>query len=51
MWQPKDVFVKLLEKYVGMNAGLWSSVYMWFKIFVNICEDFWDVWALRSYFN
>ena len=25
-WPPKGVFVDLLEKYLGMNAGLWSSV-------------------------
>ena len=24
--QPKGVFVDLLEKYLGMNAGLWSNV-------------------------
>ena len=46
-WQPKDVFVDLLEKYLGMNAGLWNSVYMCFWIFENFREDFWDVWVLR----
>ena len=28
-WQP-GVFVDLLEKHLGMNAGLWSNVYVWF---------------------
>ena len=28
--QPEGVFVDLLEKYLGMNAGLWSNVYVWF---------------------
>ena len=42
-WQPKAVFINLLEKYLGMNAGLWSSVYVWFWIFENFREDFWDV--------
>ena len=28
--QPEGVFVDLLEKYLGMNAGLWSNVYLWF---------------------
>ena len=42
-WQPKGVFVNLLEKYLGMNAGLCSSVYVWFWIFENFREDFWGV--------
>ena len=42
-WEPKGVFVDLLETYLGMNAGLWSSVYVWFWIFENFCEEFWDV--------
>ena len=25
-WPPKGVFVDLLEKYLGINVGLWSSV-------------------------
>ena len=29
-WQPKGVFVDLLEKHLGMNGGLWSNVYVWF---------------------
>ena len=28
--QPKGVIVDLLEKYLGMNDGLWSNVYVWF---------------------
>ena len=48
--QPKGVFVDLLEKYLGMNAGLWSNVYVWLEIFENFWEDFWDVWVLYSYF-
>ena len=27
--QPKGVSVDLLEKCLGMNAGLWSYVYVW----------------------
>ena len=49
-WQPKCVFVDLLEKYLGMKADLWSDVYVWFYIFENFCDDFWDVWVLHSYF-
>ena len=30
---PKSVFADLLEKYLGMNAGLWSSVRVLFWIF------------------
>ena len=28
--QPKGVFADLLEKNLGMNAGLWNNVYVWF---------------------
>ena len=47
-WLPKGVFVDLLEKYLSMNVGLWSSLYVWswkhfmtiFVMFVNeeVCE-------------
>ena len=48
-WPPESVFVNLLEKYLGMNVGLWSSVcvclvlktfYDNFVMFVNqeVCE-------------
>ena len=49
-WPPKSVFVDLLKKYLVMNAGLWSSVCVWFWIFENFFEDFWDLRVLRSYF-
>ena len=49
-WPPKGIFVDFLEKWLGMNAGLWSSVYVWFWIFENFFEDFWDLRVLRSYF-
>ena len=26
----QKIFVDLLEKYLGMNLGLWSNVYVWF---------------------
>ena len=47
-WPPKGVFVDLLEKYLSMNVGLWSSLYVWswkhfmtiFVMFVNeeVCK-------------
>ena len=39
-WQPKGAFVDLVEKYLGMNAGLWSSVCVWSWIFKNFLENF-----------
>ena len=37
MATPKVVFVDLLEKYLGMNVGLWSSVCAWsWKLFTII---------------
>ena len=39
-WTSIGVFVDLLEKYLGMNAGLWSSTCVWFWIFENFCRIF-----------
>ena len=39
-WPPKGVFVDLLQKYLGMNAGLWSSVCVWSWIFERFFENF-----------
>ena len=50
-WPPKGVFVDLLEKYLGMNAGLWSSVCVWPWIFKSFFEDFCDVCERRSVWN
>ena len=49
-WPLKGIFVDLLDKYLGMNDGLWSKLCVWFWIFKNFFEDFWDAWVLRSYF-
>ena len=47
----QKVFLSICWKNnLGMNAGLWSSVCVWFWSFENFCEDFWDVWVLRNYF-
>ena len=34
----KDVFVHLLEKYLDMNAGLWSGMCVWSWIFENFLK-------------
>ena len=47
-WPPDRVFVNLLEKYLGMNAGLWSSVCVWLWIFEKIFEEFCDLRVLRG---
>ena len=47
-WPPERVFVNLLEKYIGMNAGLWSSVWVWFWIFEKFFEELCDVRVLRG---
>ena len=36
-WPPKGVFVDLLQKYLGMNVGLWSSVGLCVCVFVCVC--------------
>ena len=46
----KKCFCRLLEKYLGTNAGLWSSVYLRFWILENFFEEFCDAWVLRNYF-
>ena len=38
--QPKRVFVNLLKKYLGINAGIWSNFYVWFWIFENFVRIF-----------
>ena len=43
-WPPKDVFVDLLEKYLDMSAGLWSTVCVWSWIFENYFQNFWIVY-------
>ena len=47
-WPPERVFVNLLEKYIGMSAGLWSSVCVWFWIFEKFFEELCDVIVLRG---
>ena len=59
-WPPKGVFVDLLEKYLGMNVGVWNSVcvfWSWklfmiiFVIFVNeeVCEIFLIISSCTDY--
>ena len=45
---PKGVFINLLEKCLGMNAGLWSSVCVWFRIFEKSFENFCDAFERGS---
>ena len=47
-WPPEDVFVDLFEKYLVMNAGLWSSVCVWSWIFENVFEIFWIVYKITD---
>ena len=47
-WPPKGVFANLLEKYLGMNAGLWISVCVWSWIFKNFFENFWIVYKITD---
>ena len=39
-WPPKGVFANLLENYLGMNTGLWSSVCVWFQFFKTVMRIF-----------
>ena len=59
-WPPKGVFVDLLEKYLGMNVGVWNSVcvfWSWklfmiiFVMFVNeeVCEIFLIISSCTDY--
>ena len=50
-WPVKGVFVNLVEKYLGMNAGLWSSVWVWSWIFKNFFENFCDIYERGSVRN
>ena len=50
-WPPKGVFVDLVEKYLGVNAGLWSSLCVWSWIFEKIFENFCDVCERRRVWN
>ena len=47
-WPPKGVFVDLLEKCFGMNAGLWSGKRLWFWIFENFFQDLCDLFEVKS---
>ena len=61
-WPPKGVFDDLLEKYLGMNVGLWSSVCVCvsglekffmiiFVMFVNeeVCEIVFTISSCTDY--
>ena len=47
-WLPKYVSVDLLEKYLDMNAGLWSGVCVRSWIFENVFENFWIVYKIAD---
>ena len=49
-WPPKGVFANLLEKYLGLNAGLWS-LWVCFWIFENFLKASCDVCEKGSVWN